>query len=195
MSSDAELAPQVMVFDGVTGSGKTTALAYIRELCTATVRIGHVWTQRSRRQDDPEWEHIFVDDIGTTGNLRKYESVGNHYAIDMNEVAETVRTGLCYVVSCADYDLVAELRSCYRTRFVFVYRPVTARGVEQLLLKRHGVRPPDTKARVADTRLMLDEYAGAIGLFDCVILNVGSLTDLHAQVRALLSVYHLLPIV
>lgn len=183
--------PQVLIIDGVTGTGKSTLLQFIRSQCPA-VHVGAKLSDRPRRADDSAWEYRFVQEIPAHLEQTTYKSVGNRYAIDMDELTTALRHGRTYVTTCGHFEVIENLRRRFMVATVYIYRPLTSGDIHSLMQQR-GVHDSDViTSRTHELGKLLDDYASGMHIFDFVILNVGTLTQFENQVRAFLRVCGLL---
>jgi guanylate kinase len=178
--------PELLIVDGVTGAGKSMLLEFLRREYAGSTQVGATLTERRRRVTDATWEYRFVDEISERLVNFTYTSVGNRYAIDVDEIASAVSAGLCYSFTCANYDIIEVLRSGFKTVVIYVYRPLTSEEIHALMKRRHAESTEDVEARCADAARVLDDYATYIQTYDFVLLNTGTIDDFENQARAIL---------
>jgi len=178
--------PELLIVDGVTGTGKSTLLEFLRRDYAGSIRVGATLTERRRRPTDATWEYRFVDEIPERLAKFTYASVGNRYAIDLDEIASAVSAGLCYSFTCANYAIIEFLRSRFKTVVIYVYRPLTSEEIQALMIRRQAESTEDVEARCVDAARVLEDYATYIQTYDFVLLNAGTIGDFENQARAML---------
>lgn len=178
--------PELLIVDGVTGTGKSTLLEFLRRDYAGSTLVGATLTERRRRATDSSWEYRFVEEIPERLSKFTYTSVGNRYAIDVDEIASAVIAGLCYSFTCANYAIIEFLRSRFKTVVIYVYRPLTSEDIRGLMRRRLADSTDNVEARCADAAHVLDDYATYIQTYDFVLLNAGTIDDFENQARAIL---------
>lgn len=122
-----------------------------------------------------------------------FTSIGNRYAIDVNELMSAREAGLTYSVSCVDTEMARRLVQQFETTVVFIYRPVNPVEL-QALLRQHGAEDAaDVEHRFVEAKAVLQKYTESLLLYDYVLLNIGSKTYFEMQARSVLRDCSLLP--
>jgi guanylate kinase len=178
--------PELLIVDGVTGAGKSLFLEFLRRDYTGSTQVGTILTERRRRVTDANWEYRFVDKISERLVKFTYTSVGNRYAINVDEISRAVNAGLCYAFTCANYAIIELLQSRFKTVVIYVYRPLTSEDIRALMKRRHAESTEDVEARCVDAARVLDDYSIYIQTYDFVLLNTGTIDDFENQARAIL---------
>ena len=178
--------PHVIIVDGVTGTGKSALLQFIRREYSNAAHVGTKISDRPERADDATWEYRFVEQIPPHFAATTYSSVGNRYAIDTDELSEVVGLGRTYVTTCAHYGVIESLRQRFTVAVVYIYRPLTSNDVRELMEHRGVVNGNAVAQRVEEIERLPDDYAAGISVYDFVLLNVGTVAQFQNQARALL---------
>jgi guanylate kinase len=178
--------PEVLIVDGVTGTGKSTLLEFLRRDYADSIRVGATVTERRRRPTDSTWEYRFVNEIPERLAKFTFTSVGNRYAIDPDDITRAVSAGLCYAFTCANYEIIEFLRNRFKTLVIYVYRPLTSEDINMLMIRRQTESTEEIEARCADAARVLEDYATYIQIYDFVLLNAGTIEDFENQARAIL---------
>jgi guanylate kinase len=180
--------PQLILFDGATGSGKSSLLKCLRNEYSLSVLVGAKLTTRQKREGDNDWEFRFVDRIPAQYSRYSFNSVGNHYAVDPNELENAIRRPLVYAISLVDQQIMEILRSDFDTVIIYLYRLWEAEELEALLSSR-GASDHDSQLRRDEVASIASEYLEKIKLYDHVVLNIGAETDMINQMSKILQVY------
>jgi len=186
-------SPQVIIFDGATGSGKSSLLKYLRQEYSHSVLVGTKLTTRQRRLADNDWEFRFVDHIPHEYRSHCYNSLGMSYAVDYPSLVAAVREGLVYAFTCVDRVLIERIKFQFNTLAIYVYRSWTMGELEQLLVERGPADPTTRQLRLAEVAAVAQSYGDNVDLYDHVILNLASEADLHKQFNKLMASYDLGP--
>jgi guanylate kinase len=166
--------PELLLFDGATGSGKSSLLSFLRECYSNRVHVGTKVTTRNRREGDNEWEFSFVTEVPQELREFSFTSVGHQYAVDVQRLVETNDRGLVYAMSCVDRGITQRLRGRFSTIAIYVYRPWLAEDFDALLKRRGVTDVTDVSRRRVEVASVCTEYARKIDLFDHVILNIAA---------------------
>ena len=181
--------PQLILLDGATGAGKTSLLAHLRRVYSRTVLVGTKLTTRRKRLADNEWEFRFVEHIPEQYALYSFQSVGNYYAIDYEELSHAVDLKLIYAISCVDREIMERLIADFNTLAIYVYRSWTATSFEELLASRGTSNSIESHVRRAEVASIASQYLRKLELFDHVILNIESESHLIEQLSRILLLY------
>lgn len=181
--------PQILLFDGATGAGKSFLLEFLRKEYEEKILVGTKLTTRQKRISDNEWEFRFVKRILEPHSRYSYSSVGNQYAIDDDELKSAIDRGLVYAVSCVDRRTIETLKADFITVTIYLYRSWTAKDLEALLASRGTSDRPDSELRREEVLKLASQYMDKIELYDHVLLNVGSQKDLFEQLIRILILY------
>jgi len=184
-------SPQLVLFDGATGAGKTSLLTYLREAYTSRVFVGSKLTTRRRRITDNAWEMRFVERIPDEYLNDSFVSVGHQYAVDRNQLLTTISRHLVYAISCVDRWLIEDLCSHFHTVTIYVYRSWSAVEMEAFLAARAASDSTDTALRRDEIKSVMAHYLPRITLYNHVILNIGSMADLNEQLAQILQSYRI----
>ena len=180
---------QLLLLDGATGSGKSSLLTYLREKYSVKVLVGAKLTTRQKRIGDNDWEFRFVEHISKQYSRYSFTSVGNHYAINHEELMYAINHRLIYAVSCVDRQTMELLKSDFDTVTIYVYRTWTATDLESLLISRGTSNQLDSQFRRDEAASIASQYFEKIEMYNHVILNVGSKMDMVEQLSKILLLH------
>lgn len=180
-------SPQLLLLDGATGAGKSSLLNYLREEYSRGVFVGSKLTTRPKRIGDNDWEFGFVTEIPERNAAYSFNSVGNRYAVNQDELSHTISRGLTYGITCVNRTTMEALKSDFDTLLIYVYRLWTAADLEGLLVSRGDTDGSASGLRRDEVASIASQYLEKIELYDHVLLNVGSKTNLLDQFSAILS--------
>jgi len=180
-------APQLLLLDGPSGSGKSSVLEHLRDRFTHAIHVGRKFTSRSPRPDDNSWEFDFVQSVPIRDGLIQFSSVGHSYAIDVNAIHAANSAGCVYATTCVDLPTISYLRSIFATSVVFLYRPMPEASFRKILDSRCIRDASETQRRLDEFRHGTRDYIRRICMYSHVILNVGGLDELHEQVDRLVN--------
>lgn len=178
------MSARMFVLDGATGAGKSSLLAHIRLNYSATMHVARKLTTRIPRKTDNDWEFRFVDRIPHACEAYAYESVGNFYALDADELSDGVRNGRTVCFACADLKLLDRLKQEFGAIVIYVYRPWSDAELDALLRSRATVGP-DAERRRHEIASIGDDYTEKMHLIDHVILNVAGIECAQRQLDAI----------
>src|ERR1051326_34723 len=116
------LLAQLLLFDGATGAGKSSLLEHIRDEYSRRLYVGKKLTTRRKRVGDNDWEFRFVEYIPSLSTHYSYDSVGSKYAVNRDQLMETIGRGFVYAISCVDRRTMEQLVSEFTTKTIYVYR-------------------------------------------------------------------------
>jgi guanylate kinase len=174
----------LILLDGATGSGKSQILSHLRGI-GAPIEVGTKWTTRRRRPGDGDWEFSFVARLPAA--VLPFGSVGHEYGIDLTTAERCLTNGGVYAVTCGDVGAIRRLRSLgYPLVVIYVFRPLTDGQLDQILLER-ATDDVEAQTRRAEVASVATDYLSKLSEIDRVILNIGSLSHLRAQVDHLVS--------
>ncbi|MEL7223103.1 MAG: hypothetical protein AAGJ93_17395 [Bacteroidota bacterium] len=180
-------ALQLILLDGATGVGKTTLLKFLQKQYRKRVFVGTKLTTRQRRADDNEWEFIFVENVPERFKRYSFDSVGNSYAINSDEINQIINQGLIYTVSCVDKGTLKRLKANYSAIVIYIYRSWNKEDLDSILESRDN----SSSERRDEITSITDEYLEKIQLYDHVLLNIGSEEELEKQLSEILALYNL----
>lgn len=147
------------------------------------VTVGRKFTTRPRRPNDSDWEFQFVSRVPTESVA--FRSVGHDYGIDITELDRCCKSGRPYVVTCGDLGTIHRLKSSgFELLIVYVFRPLTAAQLDDLFDER-ATASGDAATRREEVARTAQDYVSKFMEIDRVLLNVGSVRHLHAQVDQL----------
>ena len=184
--------PQLFLIDGATGAGKSTILEYLHSTYTKRIVVGRKLTTRQRRIGDNEWEFEFVENIPNNQLRYSFASLGNHYAINFEELTNALSQGLTYAVTLVDKTILKQLSSDFKTASVYVYRPLTDENLQSLLVSR-GSDAKDWQSRKKEVESIGADYLDKIDIYNHIILNVGIPSMMIEQVSKILRVHGIYP--
>jgi len=179
--------PQVLIFDGATGSGKSTCLEHIRRVWSEFVSVGSKLTTRNRRPTDNDWEFSFVSAIPASDSLIKLTAVGSEYAIEISQIVGSDQCGLIWSTVCTEPRAIEALKSKFNVRLVYVHRCNLEKKVDEIIAARGQISEHEARERKIEAATAVERYAEGISRYDHVVINGGDLGLLTAQVDELLQ--------
>lgn len=174
--------PQVLIFDGATGSGKSTCLEHVREAWSTLVEVGCKLTTRNRRPMDNDWEFQFVKEIPVSPKFVIFGAVGSEYAIEMSQITKSGRNGRIWATVCTDAQAIASLKSEFDLRVVYVHRCDLESKIGSILSVRGKLSGNERRQREIEVDTALDKYTEQIDAYDHVIINGREIEMLRKQV-------------
>lgn len=190
MSEDNRMpAPELVLIDGSTGSGKSTILDYLRNTYSQVFYVGSKYTTRDKRVGDNSWEFKFVDEIPESYKKFSFGSVGKYYAVDFDEIKSAVKNEKTYVITCVDKATQMALGTYFRTIVIYVYRNWSVKDLDELFSSRASSKE-DAKIRRDEVDSIPIEYMEKIENYKHVILNVGTKENLYKQLAKILASYN-----
>lgn len=183
--------PFVIFLDGATGSGKSTILQWLSSRYPNSLKVGRKLTTRPQRPGGTDSDHTFVSDIPVRHSKFAYTDVGAMYAINLDEVEETLAANKCYAVSCTRPATVEEFRFHYSAIYIYVFRPACLFSVSALMFDRGVTDAAAIQARMNEIEECIPKYSANITQYDHVILNASTGEALLLQVSNLLLQYGL----
>lgn len=184
-----EKSVQLILFDGATGAGKSSALKHLRDKYSERVLVVGKLTTRPRRVSDNDWEFRFVTHIPERYSPYLFTSVGNQYAIDRDELLQAATQGFTSAISCVDRRTIEILKSDFPTVAIYIYRSWTADDLQALLAARGASHGLDAQLRRNEMDSIVTHYLQKIELYDHVLLNIGSKMDMIEQLSKILFSY------
>jgi guanylate kinase len=181
--------PQIVLFDGPTGVGKSLLLGYLREAYSRSIFVGKKFTTRPRRIDDSDWEFHFTPKVPEENQGYSFTSVGEYYAVNIREVRTAIAQGYTYAISCTDRGIKEALKNEFSTIVLFVYRALTLDMLNLLLRSRGELGDRESAWRREEFSSVAAQYLAQLDLYDHVVLNVGSESNAFAQMERILSIY------
>jgi len=191
--SSGGVCPQLVLLDGATGSGKSSLLRHLRDEYSSSVFVGKKFTTRQQRIGDNTWEFRFVERIPERYSECSFESVGNRYAVNCDEVKQAIDRGLIYAITCVDRPTIETLMSDFNAVAVYVYRAWTPADLESVLDSRGTVDALDAQLRREEVASVASQYLEKIEFYDHVVLNVGGQTNMIEQLSKILLSYGISP--
>jgi guanylate kinase len=184
--NNRNVRPEVIVVDGVTGSGKSEILGYVREHPSQEYIVPQKLTTRPRRLSDNSWEFNFVENIPDTPSFIEWGSVGARYAVALNDLRRTVAQGKIAVFICTEASTISLLASEFKIIHLYLYRPIEKRDLMQLLAQR-GLGSEQIRTRIAEHASLQDDYLAKISTLSATLLNIGAISYLRRQFDELMS--------
>lgn len=181
--------PQLIILDGATGSGKSSLLEHLHENYTQAVLVGAKLTTRKKRLADNDWEFRFTSRIPKQYERYSFSSVGNQYAVNVDEFQNAIQSRLTYAISCVDRRTSKLLSSRFSTVAIYVYRSWTQEELEALFQIRGTSCRLESELRREEIASIAKEYYDKIDIYDHVILNVGSRQEMIKQLAKILRLY------
>jgi guanylate kinase len=188
MKLSSRIKPQVILFDGVSGVGKSMFLNFLKENYEGQLFVGTKLTTRERRDSDNNWEFKFLKQLPSNYEF-SFPSVGNFYAINKEEIEEKIRNGFTYVVTCTDRATVEKIKNKYAALVIYIYRNFTINEFNALILKKDSKGKTKIEERVNEFDEISTLYYENIDLYDHVILNIDSTEASLNQLIKILSLY------
>jgi guanylate kinase len=180
--------PAVITLTGPSGSGKSTAARALLGLASASFRPVRVpkFVTRAPRGDD-EGEAIAVSAIPSDCDL-VYEQYGDRYGLRFATLFEHLQLGQTPIVILNDVRVVEDVRRKLgpAALCVFVFRKAPTESEYESLARQRKVL--DTSAmnrRFTKAQAIYRIYIENIHLFDHVIINGGSRSQLVKQIRCI----------
>lgn len=176
----------VIVLDGPTGAGKSLLLRFIGGTNFDGISAIRKLTTREKRAVSDD-DHIFVDSIPDSPEYLKYADVGSLYAVDLKEISALLSEGIVPALVCSDMVAINALRERYEVKTIFVYRPMSSQAVRDLMALRGVSTAGKVEDRLNELATLPKRYTERILLYDHVLLNIGSVEDLEAQLERVLA--------
>ena len=180
----------VITLTGPSGCGKSTILRECLALASSDFRplvISKASTRKPRDNDGSEID--CADKIPENCDL-VYEQYGVRYGLPSSVLFDALRDGISPLVIINDVRLVEDIRracgSIVRSVFVFREGPDLRRSME-LAAKRGKDAMLEAETRYRKAQAIYRIYIENIHLFDHVVLNSGSMSDLQRQVAAIVA--------
>jgi len=176
----------LIVLDGPTGAGKSLLLQCLDGAKFDGICAIKKLTTRQKR-DVSEEDHIFVDSIPESADYLTYADVGSLYAVDLTKISALLSKGLVPALVCSDTIAIKALRERYQVKTIFVYRPMSSQAVRDLMAHRGVFIAGKVEDRIEELAKLPKRYTERILLYDHVLLNIGSVEDLEAQLERVLA--------
>lgn len=183
-SSRPFLVGELWLLDGATGSGKSTALEYLRSHPSNQFAAIRKLTTRSKRLSDNDWEFDFVSDISEFGGRLVWESVGARYAVDLNQLGNNAHK--TKVMVCTELSVQMRLVEDYGARVLYFYRPMSDEQFEALLSDR-GSSSVVRDERREERASIGNDYPARLSWNTTTILNLADLSLLEVQLERLVN--------
>jgi guanylate kinase len=180
--------PFAITISGPSGSGKSTVLQHIQDIGQRfgiRARVVNRYTTRERRSDDG-------DDLETVEQIPRicdlvYEQYGDRYGLQSRSFFDCLARGETPIVIVNDIRTVADVKTTLGplTRTLFVFRSSPRLDGHIKLAHARAVENPeaDAERRFAKASALYRIYIENIHLFDHVLVNAGTIGDLHHQVE------------
>lgn len=176
--------PHVITITGPSGAGKSTTLRYLLKKDNKTFHPVMVskYTDRPKHKDD-QGEVICLEQLPESCDLC-YVQYSANYGIALNTLLEHIKQGESPIVILNDIRAVEDVRSIFgeMVRSIFVFRESPTRERFEKLAKTKGlVDEEDIQRRFLKAQTLYRIYIENIHIFDNVLINSGTRTELKVQ--------------
>jgi guanylate kinase len=177
----------IILLYGAPASGKSTILSHIRTRYSDLIGLGENITTRPMRNSELAWEHKFVDRIPDR-KYYKYLHAGWEYALSRDDIDQTLAGGRSFMITVNDVNAVQQIKLDYVTQTValFLFRPLTDEQLSELCHERSD-STLNIARRIHRSKEMMADYLVNSHLFDFVVVNNSSKTDLCNRVDDILE--------
>lgn len=181
---------RLITLTGPSGSGKSKVIEELLALKSQEFMPELIpkYSTRTPRKDDGE-EIICVPTIPLECDL-VYEQYGGRYGFESKRIYDLLSSKINPIIILNDIRIIADIRNAFGglTHSVFIYRESPRLSYFKKLAEERGVTDEsDILKRFQKAQAIFRIYIENIHLFDHVILNSGTLTDLQFQVAQLVK--------
>ena len=181
--------PNIITITGPSGAGKSTTLFYLLEEKRKYFDPIMVpkYTDRSEHKDD-RGEVLRQLDMLAQCDL-KYIQYGACYGIALNTILEHIMAGKSPIVILNDVRAVEDVKNVFGgiVRSLFVFRESPNDNRFQEIANAKGLDPKEIKPRLQKAQTLYRIYIENIHIFDHVIINSGTLSELRLQVNQIVA--------
>ncbi len=178
--------PNLITLTGPSGAGKSTVVNMFLENNAESFNPVLVpkFTTRAKRKDDNN-EILHVKKLPDTCNLT-YEQYGYRYGQRLELIFDHLAKGLSPLIILNDVRTVQEVRTSLGTlvKSIFIFREAPSIESYEVLSSNRGVDDEqDLQRRFQKAQAIYRIYIENIYIFDHVILNSGTLSNLEIQIN------------
>ena len=182
--------PYLITLTGPSGSGKSTVVKYFLRKRNKYFHAKLIpkYTTRNPRKDD-SGEVICVKEIPAECDII-YEQYKVRYGICLDEIFILLAKGISPIIILNDVRTVEDVQDALKglVKSFFVFRQSPTLENHRLLAKSRGVNnESEIEQRFRKAQAIYRIYIENIYLFDHVIINAGSRTDLRMQVLPIIK--------
>ena len=181
-----ECRPQVILIDGITGSGKSTAIEHIERNYQNYCSVVKKTTSRAQRNNQDD-NHYFGTVLESNPDTVSYWDVGEQYAIDLRKLRFNLTKGKTSVLVCTSNYARRRLREEFDVVTIYVFRTISERGVRDLMVERNVENTVAIDARIYEYQKLLDDYIESVTEYEVTILNIGELSKFVLQLDTILG--------
>lgn len=177
----------IITITGPSGSGKSEILKLISGIDSQYVVVPK-YTTRARRKDDDD-SIINVDKLPDNCDYR-YTQYGEEYGFSLGALHEYISQGKIPMIVVNDEETLRKLHTKFgdNVKSYFVHRGKPSLDKLISICNSRGVTDPDViNARYQVANNIYGMYTNNIGLFDSIILNIGSLEETNRIVEQIVN--------